>query len=650
MLFLTAWMACLKSHARTMALYTFSYTFGPGLVLWPPFAQHHRAAEHTFTCGRCGAFYAHVTVSARAGDWFAGLRIDHSVKSLHATRRALNTGARWSLTNPEPFEYYMGIHALAVVFHVAHASSSTTFGSKHRHLELLPWPFWLKTSKVQRELFSTLTEAVYGGLGRPGERRDTSAGVRRYTLAGGLSGPGGRHGFSAGGQRYTSAGDSTMGRSRSRGRGRRSRSRRPGGNLDHQPNERATFGGQPRRNESSSSDKDRKDSDKTPAWAYPAYVREKGKREDLEKYVNEIEKEKEKKRLELDIEKRISDGVTQALRMHGVVPGPPGDSAARSSQPSEQSAMGTAGGFAAQQSGMAAAPAAMDGGRAMEWSVPMLWSALQHGLQQVQGQPGNQPPSTQRVPEPAADPLEKRLKQIDEVLGRLNGAGNVLPRPPEALRSGRQKGAYDSPPARSPRTGRRSSPRTRRRTSPLAVSGRRGERASASSAGKDDADFEDEDGADSRDDRSDASNHRGRILGHSHARLPVEDDPRGHKRGASSRPVSPPSRGSSGRSARIMESDVYTEMTDEAYQTTRVEVFRQAADELLAATELEGEQPPQPTLTSSEHFEAWEKWYAGRVNMDTIRAIMKDYQVPVKATATKAIRIVKLIKFFIAHT
>jgi hypothetical protein len=85
-------------------------------------------------------------------------------------------------------------------------------------------------------------------------------------------------------------------------------------------------------------------------------------------------------------------------------------------------------------------------------------------------------------------------------------------------------------------------------------------------------------------------------------------------------------------------------------RTTRVEVFRQAADELLAATELEGEQPPQPTLTSSEHFEAWEKWYAGRVNMDTIRAIMKDYQVPVKATATKAIRIVKLIKFFIAHT
>jgi hypothetical protein len=99
-----------------------------------------------------------------------------------------------------------------------------------------------------------------------------------------------------------------------------------------------------------------------------------------------------------------------------------------------------------------------------------------------------------------------------------------------------------------------------------------------------------------------------------------------------------------------VEAEVYTEMTDEAYHSTRVEVFRQAADELLAATELEGEQPPQPAITSSEHFEAWEKWYAGRVNMDIIRTIMKDYQVPVKATATKAIRIVKLIKFFIAHT
>ena len=239
----TVWTACLMLRAQITDMYTFNSTFGFGLVRCPPPAQLHRAAEHTFTCGRCGVSSAHVTVSALAGDWFAGLRIDHSVKSLHATRRALNTGARWSPTNPEPFEYYMGIHALAVVFHVAHASSSTTFGSNHRHLELLPWLFWLNTSKVQRELSSTLTKAVYGCLGRPGERRDTSAGVRRYTLAGGLSGPGGRHGTSAGGQRYTSAGDSTMGRSRSRGRGRRSRSRRPGGNPVHQPNERANFEG-----------------------------------------------------------------------------------------------------------------------------------------------------------------------------------------------------------------------------------------------------------------------------------------------------------------------------------------------------------------------------------------------------------------------
>lgn len=328
-------------------------------------------------------------------------------------------------------------------------------------------------------------------------------------------------------------------------------------------------------------------------------------------------------------------------------------------------------------------PTAGGNGRAVEWAWPFMMNAMPHGFPwgvpaQVLAQIGdNSPkanPKEQRLNKPGNkdeaegapprreqgdDPLLKRLKMIDEAVGRLNGA---------SLRAARARDAPRVVNRSSPRVG--AAARGRSSTRPTA-SGSRGDASSSRgrSGGVSDGrrseseqrgpreGAEDEDHGDSREGESDTSSRRAHAKSRQPARLPVRgrrrELVRQASRGRRSADLSPQSeRHGEARTASerhtgdVAGNNNYVEMDDEAYQATEVAKFINAAAELAECTDVE-EEPP--LVEGNQDYEKWAKWFHKKAKPEAINELMKEYNILHKVATSKKLKIVKLLKFYIAH-
>jgi hypothetical protein len=525
-------------------------------------------------------------------------------------------------------------------------------------------------------------------------------------------------------------------------------------------------------------DDTRRDSSYNPtAWA--AWRRERDRREELEKVVNENEKRKAAEESEKAIAARISTGISEALKMAGVAPGSgavppqggvaagggtqptsgmptpgsghspfmyvpadtamadrggPGAAAANPSPagPGFQTVQGVqqypghaqlGGGFfghwnpwATSAGGQRAPPGPQvgvhvdpnreekmpgmmpPGGRAVDaaWQfmgpAASLWPGMpgwhghapQHDGRHPHGGSGSggstqgasrsQERGEQQDAPPPWEPLLARLKQVDELVGKLNNNGLEAFRRPSRPRgrSPRAPMAADRPKSartRSPSTNRSNSsaarsphtrhpPKSERRPPRRPVKSRKENRTQRTSGSEESAsaDNEIEDGAD-----EDTKNNQ---------RLPFRRRRRATSGGASAAASAAAVRADAStgagsqqrRNADDLETgrggvtgglrpsrakEDYQEMSDEQLLQFRVEDLKAACNDVLST--LNVEQGQDPAIAEPKDIEEWAEWVAKQrqVRVEDLNSCLKENGITAKLS-TKKLKVIQLVKYAVA--